>query len=205
MNDELKTKLMEFLRRDLGEIRRHKYRTIAMVVFIFVSLIYAWEPEGKNVEEIDLSDTPPVTKDLPVQKLPDKKIPAQIPETTDGVKIVMGANSEQIFIADPFAGTEKPKPLPPTPPKQVELPKIPPPSQPPQPLQQPPKVEPKEKIILTGTAISGDNKIAMFLRDKQTEFLSVGDEIGGRIISDITPEFVTFADGMRLYLQKELN
>ena len=83
VNDELKTKLMEFLRRDLGEIRRHKYRTIAMVVFIFVSLIYAWEPEGKNVEEIDLSDTPPVTKDLPVQKLPDKKISAHYYEPTE--------------------------------------------------------------------------------------------------------------------------
>ena len=204
MNDELKEKIMEFWRRDLDEIRKNKRRTIALAICFFVLLIYAWEPEGKNVEEIDLSDAPPVTKDLPVQKLPDKKIPAQIPETTDGVKIVMGANSEQIFINDPFAGPEKPKP-PPTPPKQVELPKIPPPSQTPQPLQQPPKVEPKEKIILTGTAISCDNKTAMFLRDKQTEFLSVGDEIGGRIISDITPEFVTFADGMRLYLQKELN
>ncbi|MBR1646781.1 MAG: hypothetical protein IJ685_08395, partial [Selenomonadaceae bacterium] len=134
-----------------------------------------------------------------------KKISVQLPETIDGVKIVMGANSDELFIADPFAVTEKPKPKPlPPPPPKVELPKIPPP----QPIQQPqtpPKVEPKEKIILTGTAISGDNKIAMFLRDKQTEFLTVGDEIGGRIISDITPEFVTFADGKRVYLQKELN
>ena len=205
MNDELKAKLMEFLRRDLGELRKHKNRTIALAVCFFVLLIYAWEPDGSNVEEIDLSDTQPVTKDLPVQKLPDKKISVQLPETIDGVKIVMGANSDELFIADPFAVTEKPKPKPlPPPPPKVELPKIPPP----QPIQQPqtpPKVEPKEKIILTGTAISGDNKIAMFLRDKQTEFLTVGDEIGGRIISDITPEFVTFADGKRVYLQKELN
>lgn len=204
MNDELKEKLMEFLRRDLDELRKHKYRTIAMAVVVLVGLIYSWKPEGTNVEEIDLSDTPPVTKDLPVQKLPDKKIPAQISETIDGVKIVLGANSEQLFIGDPFAGVEKPKPPPPpkVEPQKTELPKIPPPSQIPQP---PPKVEPKEKIILTGTAISGDNKTAMFLRGKQTEFLTVGEEIGGRIISDITPEFVTFTDGGRVNLQKELN
>ncbi|MBR3747302.1 MAG: hypothetical protein IKN27_10135 [Selenomonadaceae bacterium] len=204
MNDELKEKIMEFLRRDLDELLKNRVRIIAMVVFVLVALIYTWEPEGKNGEEIDLSDTPPVTKDLPVQKLPDKKIPAQIPETIDGVKIVPGANSEQLFIGDPFAGVEKPKPPPPkqVEPQKTELPKIPPPSQIPQP---PPKVEPKEKIILTGTAISGDNKTAMFLRGNQTEFLTVGDEIGGRIISDITPESVTFTDGGRVNLQKELN
>lgn len=204
MNDELKSKIMGFLRRDLDEIRKHKKRTIAMAVVVLVGLIYSWKPEGANVEEIDLSDTPPVTKDLPIQQLPDKKIPAQVPENLTGVKIVTGANNEQLFVGDPFAGIEKPKPPPPkqVEPPKTELPKIPPPSQP---LQQPPKVEPKEKIILTGTAISGDNKTAMFLRDKQTEFLTVGEEIGGRIISDITPDFVTFADGKRVYLQKELN
>ena len=131
--------------------------------------------------------------------MPDK--PAKVPETIDGVKIVLGANNEQLFVADPFAGIEKPKPEPP----KVELPKIPPPSQPVQPPQVQPKVEPKEKIILTGTAISGDNKTAMFLRGKQTIFVTVGEEVGGRIISDISPDFVTFADGTRLYLQKELN
>ena len=198
MNDELKAKLMEFLRRDLDELRKNKVRVITMIACIFAGLIYSWEPESTNVEEIDLSQ--PVTKDLPVQKLPVKS--AQVPESLDGVKIVLGANNEQLFVADPFAGVEKPKPAPPP---KVELPKIPPPSLPVQPPQVQPKVEPKEKIILTGTAISGDNKTAMFLRGKQTIFVTVGEEVGGRIISDISPDFVTFADGTRLYLQKELN
>lgn len=196
MNDELKAKLMEFLRRDLDELRKNKTRTIALVACFFGLLIYAWEPEGSNVEEIDLNQ--PVTKDFPVQKLPDK--PAQMPETFNGVKIVLGASNEELHIADPFAGIEKPKPEPP----KVELPKIPPPSQPVQPPQVQPSA-PKEKITLTGTAISGDNKTAMFLRGKQTIFVTVGEEIGGRIIYDISPDFVTFADGARLYLQKELN
>ena len=121
-----------------------------------------------------------------------------MPESPDGVKIVLGATSDELFIGDPFQGKEKP-PLP----KKVELPTIPPPQsiQP----QPPPKVEPKEKIFLTGTAVSGDNKIAMFLRGKENFFGTIGDEVGGRIISDITPDFVIFADGKRVYIQKGLD
>jgi len=58
---------------------------------------------------------------------------------------------------------------------------------------------------LTGTAISGENKIAMFLRGNETLFLTIGEEIGGRKISDITPDFVTFEDGAKVFFQKELN
>jgi len=159
--------------------------------------------DGSDGEEIAL-DAPPATKDLPVQKLP-AKVPAQVPEAPEGVKIVLGANSDELFVGDPFASPPKPKPAPKVePPPKVELPPIPPP----QPIQQPPQTQPtapKEKIVLTGTAISGTNKTAMFLRDKETVFLTVGDEIGGRIISDVGVDFVTFTDGKRLYLQKELN
>ena len=196
MDDELKAKIMEYLRRDLDELKQNKVRVIALGVCLLL-LIFVWlSDDGGNVEEIDLSDATPVTKDLPVQKLP-AKVPEKMPEALDGVKIVIGANVDELFINDPFAAPPKPKP---EPPKKIELPPIPPPAQPIQ--QPPPKVEPKEKLTLTGTAISGDNKTAMFLRGKQTVFLTVGDEIDGRIISEITPDSVTFADGLRIYIQR---
>ena len=196
--DELKDKLAEWFRRDLDELKQNKVRVIALGV-CFVMLVAFWlTDDGSDVEEIDV-DAPPVTKDLPVQKLP-AKVPAQTPEAPDGVKIVLGANSDTLYVGDPFAAPPKPKV---EPPPKVTLPPIPP-SQPIQPPQ-PQPTAPTERIILTGTAISGTKKTAMFLRGKETVFLSVGDEIGGRIISDVAPDFVTFADGKRLYLQKELN
>ena len=69
---------------------------------------------------------------------------------------------------------------------------------PPQLVEQP---KPKEKIILTGTAISGESKTAMFLRGKETLFLTIGDEIGGRKISDITRDAVIFADGLIMTIE----
>ena len=197
--DELKDKLAEWFRRDLDELKQNKVRVIALGV-CFVMLVAFWlSNDGSDGEEIAL-DAPPATKDLPVQKLP-AKVPAQVPEAPEGVKIVLGANSDELFVGDPFASPPKPKPAPKVePPPKIELPPIPPS----QPIQTQPTA-PKEKIVLTGTAISATNKTAMFLRDKKTEFLTVGDEIGGRIISDIAPDFVTFKDGTRLYLQKELN
>ena len=198
--NELKDKLAEWFRRDFDELKKDKVRVIATVVFLVILVAFKLTDDDPDVEEIDL-DSPPLTKDLPVQKLP-AKVPAQKPESLDGVKIVLGANSEPLYVGDPFAAPPKPKPAPKVePPPKIELPPIPSPQ-----IQLPPQPSaPKEKIVLTGTAISATNKTAMFLRDKKTEFLTVGEEIGGRIISDITPEFVTFKDGTRLYLQKELN
>ena len=195
--DELKAWLAERFRGDLDELKQNKVRVIALGVCLVMLVVFKLTDDGSDVEEIDV-DAPPVTKDLPVQKLPDKT--AQSPASLDGVKIVLGANSDALYVGDPFAVPPKPKV---EPPPKVNLPPIPPP----QPIQppQPQPIAPKERIILTGTAISGTNKTAMFLRGKETVFLSVGDEIGGRIISDVGVDFVTFADGVRLYLQKELN
>ena len=200
--DELKTLLAEWFRSKLDELKQNKVRVIALGVCLVMLLAFKLTDDGSDVEEIEV-DAPPLTKDLPVQKLPEK-VPAQVSESPDGVKIVLGANNETLYVGDPFAVPPKPKPAPKVePPPKIELPPIPPPKTIQQPQTEPPAT--KEKIILTGTAISGTNKTAMFLRDKKTEFLSVGDEIGGRIISDITPDFVKFNDGTRLYLQKELN
>ena len=190
MSDELK----KFLSRELDELKRNKIRAGALGV-CFVVLFIFWLGEDDSGEEISLDapkSPPPATKDLPAKPLPVSK-------NLDGVKIVLGADADALNVADPFADEEKPKPPPKVaPPQPIVL-------QPPQPIQPAPKTESREKIILTGTAISGNSKIAMFLRGKETIFLSIGDEIGGKKILDITPDFVTLEGGVRVYLQKELS
>ncbi len=187
MPDELK----KILQHELDELKQNKIRVIALGVCFVVVLIFWISEDDSGGEEIILNDEPPLTKDLPVKPLP-------VDKSSDGVKIVLGANADELFIGDPFAGEEKPKP----PPKPVVAPVPPIVIQPPPQLVEQPK--PKEKIILTGTAISGESKTAMFLRGKETLFLKVGEEIGGKVISDISVDFVAFEDGQRVYLQKEL-
>ena len=136
-----------------------------------------------------VAEAPPATTDLPVKVLPVEKNP-------DGVKIVMGASPDALIVADPFAGQKKSEPPPPKPVQAVKT--IPPIEIQPQPTISPqPEVQPKprEKIFLTGTAISGNVKTAMILRNKETLFLTIGDEIDGRKIVDIATDAVTFDDG----------
>lgn len=192
--------LKNILQHELDEIKQNKVRVIFVGVCFIVVLIL-WLTDGSSDdEEIILNEpttpveTPPATKDLPVKILPVEK-------SSDGVRLVLGANADELFIGDPFAVKEKPEPppkvaTPPVPPIVIK----PPPTQPP--VQ--PKPQPQEKIILTGTALSGDKKIAMFLREKETLFLSIGDEIGGKKISDINPDFVILEDDVRVFIQKEL-
>ena len=191
--------LKKILQHELDELKQNKIRATALGVCFMVLLIF-WATDDSSVgEEISLNeeppavDTQPATKDLPVVNLPTK--------SPDGVTLVLGANADPLFVGDPFAGKEKPKPAPPPP--KVILPPIPPATPQPQPQPSAPP-QPQEKITLTGTAISGENKTAMFLRGKETLFLTVGEEINGKKISDITPDFVTFADGERIFIQKGL-
>jgi len=187
-------KLKEIFQRELEELKQNKIRAIALgVCFVVVMIVWAID-DGSSGDEIVLDDKPPVTKDLPVKVLPVEKSP-------DGVTVVLGANADALFVGDPFAVEEKPKP-PPKPESPPPLPVIPAPSvviQPPEPPT------PREPLTLTGTAISGDNKTAMILRGNETLFVTTGEEIDGRRIVDITPEFVTFDDGERIFLQKGLD
>lgn len=196
MFDELK----KFLSRELDELKQNKIRAIGLVVCLVVAVILWTVDDSSGGEEIVLDEKPPVTKDLPVKVLPVEKSP-------DGVTIVLGANADALLIADPFAGDEKPKP--PSKP-QISQPKQPLPAIPSpvaiQPPPAPPQIEqPREQFILTGTAISGNKKTAMFLRDNETLFKTIGDELNGRRIVDITPDFVTLDNNERIYLQRGLN
>ncbi len=199
MPDEFK----KFFRHELNELKENKIRAGTLVVLFFVTAIVFVLDDDSGGEEIILNEPKkisdaPATKDLPAANLPEKN-------SADGVTLVLGANADPIFVSDPFAGEKKISP-----PKKI----VQPPSTPqlppiiPQPPFTPPKIseqtKPTEKIILTGTASSGGKKLAMFLCGKETIFLTLGEEIGGKKISDITADFVAFEDGTRVFLQKEL-
>ena len=180
MPDELK----RILARELDELKQNKIRVGALIACLFVLLIFWAVDDSSDDEEIILTEEPPVTKDLPVKVLP--------------------APANALFIGDPFAVEEEKIPAPPPEPPP-KIPAAPVPIIPIQPPPQAPIEQPQEKFVLIGTAISGANKTAMFLRGSETLFLTIGEEIGGRKISDITPDFVTFEDGGRVFFQKELN
>lgn len=182
MPDELKN----FLSRELEELRQHKVRAIAIVVCLVAVIIFWATDDSSSGEKISINEPPtktPATKDLPAKPLPVEKNP-------DGVTLVLGANAKPLTVADPFAGEEKPKP-----PTKSVAPVIPN-------MIQPPIPQPKEKIVLTGVAL-GSNKIAMFLRGKEKIFRTLGDEVDGKKIVDIKTDFVSFADGSRMYVEKE--
>ena len=177
MSDELKKRL----RHEIDEIRRNKIRVVALGVCVVIAAIMWLINNSSRGEEIALNEpTPaPATRDLPVKPLPVMK-------SVDGVTTVLGADASPLIVSDPFAGTQKPKPAPKV--AAPILPTIPNPTPPTAP-------PPQESITLTGTALSGNFKTAMFLRGKETLFLTIGDDIGGRKISDITRDAVIFADG----------
>ena len=199
MSDGLK----KFFEREIDELKRNKIRTIALIVCAVVLLIFG-AIDDSGGEEISLNepakvdnhaakvDNPsaktetPVTKDLPVKTLP-------VTKNFNGVTIVAGADADDLIVADPFAVTKKIKQPPPMkqPPIQIPI--------------QPQIPKETKKFFLTGTAISGNVKTAMFLREKETLFLTIGDEINGKVIVNITPDFVTFADGERVFVQRGEN
>lgn len=187
MPDELR----KFLNREVEELKQHKIRTVALVVLFVVLLIFWANDYNSAGEEINLSeptadDAPPVSKNLSVS-LPVEK-------SRNGVTFVIGANADELFIGDPFAGEEKtmPPPSPAPPPPKIPANPFPPLQN--QPLPQIPKLA-EEKIILMGTAITAENKMAMFAKGTEILFLTIGDKLNGRLIIDISPDFVTFEDG----------
>lgn len=200
MEERILDWLNKILGHELEELKKNKIRAGALGACFVVLLIFWIISDDSGGEEVILTDKPTVTKDLPVKALKVEKSP-------DGVTKVLGANADALLIGDPFAVEEKPKPQPPPPP----LPKIPevvPPvviEPPPAPPVEEKPAKPREQIILTGVAISGENKTALILYGGKTLFLTVGDEIDGQKIIDITPEFVTLEDNERVYMQKELD
>ena len=113
MPDELK----KILARELDELKQNKIRVVALAACLVVLLIFWVADNDSDGEEIILTEEPPITKDFPVKVLPPQK-------SSDGVKIVLGANADVLFIGDPFTVEEEEIPEPPPQP-QPEIPAAP--------------------------------------------------------------------------------
>lgn len=189
--------MKDFLKSQLDEIRQNKLR-IGLLTVIFLGTIIFAAVDFESGEEIKLDEP---KKNLPAtENLPAKNIPV----TSEKVKAVIGADVEEVYIHDPFYN-----PAPPA--KKVEVPvkveeKVLPPVEPvivPQPVKEEPK-PPEEKFILKATAL-GETKTALIekiVEDKvETLFLTIGDKIGDKTISEIENNFIKFDDDSTMMIE----
>ena len=186
--------MKDFFKSQLEEIRENKLRFGLLLICCIVTIIYAFADSFDSGEKINL-DTPQKVAQVesPVKNISSTSEKVTI--TSDKFKAVIGANADEVFIHDPFKN--------PTPAKVEEI------SPPVEPLIiPPPAVEvpkpPEDKFILRGTALA-DNKTAMVekISNGKTEmlFLQIGEKINGKVIVNITQDFITLDDGNNLYIE----
>lgn len=196
----------KFLQSNLEEIKQNKIRFAAVAICFSVAVILLLTDENSAGEEINLTENPAPVENAATDK---KIIPvkdAKISAADKNITVVLGANSENLYVHDPFKfpPEEKVEEIAP-----VEIPKIP--EVQPVIITPPPPVaqdsnKPEVKIILRGTAIIGDKKSALIqvISDKNSAaenlIFEVGEILNGKKISNITQDYLTFDDGEILYL-----
>ena len=211
-------KLRSFYEQELNEIKQHKLRFGLIAASLAASIVLFFFFEEDNESATVSNDAAPkvvsVTKDT--ASINSK----EVHKTTSKVTEVIGLKraSADAELINPFK-VDIIDSKPPTiqPPAVV-------PTVPTLPLQQTKTPEPDRQIvlILKGTAISGNRKMAIIQRsvvgknsskdsedsknkDKsESMMLSLGDIIDGRRIVDISRDFITFDDGHDLYIQEAL-
>ena len=226
MSDKLKT----FWEREVNEIKQHKKLIILLAAVALASLIF-WILAPENNEAASNDDVDSGTTTVSRQSSTPK--PNSNNNASRSTQVLgLSRASEDVSLVNPFK-SDLPKPTPvienkppvkneplPTPalPVQNDLTDIP---EPPQELpvnnldldlESEVELEPVTILILKGTAISGDKKMAIIQigtpntnenknQNLETRIVKIGDAIEGRIITDIEKDFILFDDGQRLNLQ----
>lgn len=193
-NDHLKQKFRDFWQNELEEIKQNKIRVFALIfsVFIAVALMFT-EDDGEKIDMGNFEKLEESTEMIPKKNSDDdKKLNTKVisvkkaKDKIDKEKViaVIGANSEELYIGDPFQSSEEkpvnieqqtlkiddiPSQIPLIPPEssfipvqKTELPPIPDMSKdlPPIPSAVP-SPSPADEFILTGTAINSGKKAAV--------------------------------------------
>lgn len=193
----MKCVMNDFLKSQLDELRENKLRVVFLAIILFGTIIFAVSESDKG-EEINLDESQKISEVAPPVKV-------ATPTSSDKVKAVIGANVDEIFISDPFINPAPKLPAP------VEVPvkseeKIVPPA----PIIITPPVEetpkpPEVKFFLRGIAI-GENKTAFFEKVDAEKvdkiFVTIGDNLNGKIIVDIMTDCVIFDDGDKMYVEQ---
>jgi len=213
--------LKKFFEREREEIEKHKVRIGIAIFFALATIIFAVSDFGENAETIsvetsqveeNISAEKNSDKKIPDKKIPDKKISAVEKNAEENIIAVIGANSETLFVKDPFqvAEVEEVEET-----ESVEPEKV---------VEEDknisatknftPQIEnsapaPKnnsavdEKFILTGTAIGDTQRTALVqhYKDKKLEgtiILQVGDSLNGKKVVRITEDALIFDDGEKI-------
>lgn len=176
----------DFFKSQLEELRKNKFRVGLLAIILLGLIIYSVSDFDKGEE---------ITLDEP-QKNSAVEEPVKVTTVTDEkVKPVIGANVDEIFIHDPFYNPA---------PKVEE--KILPPAEPV--IIAPPVVEepkpPEIKFSLQGVAL-GDEKTAIVKKIESGKveilFVTVGDNLNGKIIVDMSDDFIIWDNGDKLYIE----
>lgn len=208
-DDEFKSNLKDFWQSQLDEIKENKIRFAAVFTCFVIAVILFFTDENSTGEEINLSEnSAPIETLAPAENLPaDKKIitvkNASNSNADKNITAVIGANSDTLYVGDPFKVPLKPKVEPPPPEIPVEIPAV----ITPPPVAQVPAI-PAEKFILRGTAIIGDKKSALIQKiinneknsDDENLILEIGDTLNGKKIIDINQDSLTFDDGSKIFI-----
>lgn len=198
-------KLKNFWQKDLNELKENPLRFGGLLICFIAAVALFFSDDGG--EQVNISENPvPVENvETPAPVANDTKVIAvkNAKNSSDdkNITVVLGANSEELIVHDPFKVPQKEKieTLPP-----AEIPTVQPVIIPPV-AQEQPKLS--EKFILRGTAIVGYKKsalIQMISNDKNSAaenlILEIGDTLGGKKIIDISQDFLTFDDGEILFI-----
>lgn len=200
LGDELKN----IWQNDLKEIQENKFRFAGLCICFVAASVLLLTDDGGG-EEIVLNETPaPVAVETAKKVDSGTKIIAVKSSATSNadknIKVVLGANSNDLLVGDPFKIPPKEKVKPPEIPTAITAP----------PVAQVPTLPP-EKFILRGTAIFGNNKTALIQKiiggDKKTSeedlILGIGDRLKGKKIIDIATDSLVLEDGEILYLETQ--
>lgn len=179
----------KFWQENLAEIRENKLRFAALVACFVVAVgFFLNDDDG---EEVVVAETPIEIAER-VETPDTKVIPVGAQYENKNLKVVLGANPNDLYVVDPFEVQEV-----------VEMPEIPPV------VIVPPVAQvsaPAETFILRGTSIFGNKKSAIVQKisdknsDDVTLILNVGEKLGGKIIVDIAQDFLILADGTKIFL-----
>ena len=237
-SEKLKDIVKKLLQNELEEIKQNRFRVLALIFFTILSIGFMFLDDEET--QIALDEPVQIEQEIieSAENKKSEKKPVIIKKKHDEyseVKVlpVIGANSDELYISDPFALKEKSEtteendkeevlvtqeipvitqqiaPIPAlTPITPDNLPPIPEPDialllQQDKPIL-PENKEPAEEFILTGTAISGDNKLALVKKVSSTPnsnyhdesiIVKIGDSIQGQQITDIVDSKLILNNG----------
>ena len=190
--------LKDFWQKELQEIQENKIRFAGLCIcFIVLAGLFLADDGGGDEITLNETPTPEVIETANTNKNIVTVKNSAVPTANEKIKIVRGANSDGLFISDPFKIPEKEKIEPPP-----ELPPV---------IIAPPVAQvpiSNEKFILRGTAIIGANKSALVQKifvdkknsDAENLILNIGDSLNGKRVIDIGVDCLILDDGETLYI-----